>query len=246
MVPTNNISLFIKENDVEFRDLVKRQCVYLNYPGSPDDITQELYFRFLTTSKIIEKFDAELDIQMSTYLFKIIKNFIISQLKSHGGRFFRCRVVTPIPTNGVDEFDLVPHYYDVAEEFSNTLFYNNSCNDKNELVSELEEFERCFANSPQNIKYSLRKRKHKRKSINYLKVLNRLKERKKIGSEFYKIRDIISNIEKNGCKLIDVFRLLYQGYNNKAISQIYGVSTTTISAMKNKLARAMIQHGITP
>ena len=248
MFPTNDISVFIKKNDQEFRYLVHRLCESSSsyYTESPDDITQELYYRFLTSNNVIEKFDKNMDVLMSTYLYKIIRNFIISQFKSHNGRYFRCRVLTPLPTNDVNEFDLLPRYYDIAEEFSNTQYFNNACNDENELQIDLREFERYFASSPQNVTYSLRKRKHKRKSVNYLKVLHRLKDRKKIGSEFYKIRDIISNIEKQGCKLIDVYNLLYKGYNNKMISQIYGVSTTTISAMKNKLARAMAQHGILP
>lgn len=242
MVPTNDISVFLEENDVEFRDMVSRQCEYMNYPGSPDDVVQDLYMRFITTKKIIEVYDASINVQMSTYLFKIIKNFIISRLKSHDGRFYGRRVSTPVPTSDTDEFDLVSGCYDVSTDYLNTQFHNDET--VNSLNEKLHDFDRFFSDSPRNVKYALKKRKYKRRSWNYLKFMNRLKNRNRIGDEYDVIKDMISNIEKDGCTLIDLFRLLYRGYTNKQIARIYGVSKTTISAMKYKLSRAMNQFGI--
>lgn len=243
MVPTNDISVFLEKNDLEFRNLVKRQCEFLNYPGESDDIAQELYVQFLTTKKIIEFYDESLGYQMSTYLFKIIRNFIIIQDKSHDGHFNRCRVLTPISIDDTNEFDIINYYYEVSEDYKNNQYYNNTCNNENKLLDDLNDFERQFTNSSQNVTYTLRKKRHKKKTLNYLKTLDRLRKRKRIGYEFDEIRNMINSIEKHGCTLLDLFQLLYKGYTNTQISVIYGVSTTTISAMKNKLSKAMIRYG---
>ncbi len=239
MLPTNDIAVFAQKNDAEFRALVRKQCEYLDYPGSPDDVVQELYVKFLTKKKIIEAYDPSYNVQISSYLFKIIRNFIITRVKSHDGRFRRCRVLTPSPTDDTNEFDLIPAYYDVSDDFYDNQYFNN-----NSFMEEFSDFERQFSKSPQNIKFKLRKRQHKNTSLNFLKILERLQKRGKIGEEFNEIKDLITEIEENGCTLLDLFRLLYKGYNNKMIARIYGVSTTTISAMKSKLAKAMIKYGI--
>lgn len=51
------------------------------------------------------------------------------------------------------------------------------------------------------------------------------------------------DVETNGCRLSDIYSLLYQGYSNKEIAQMYGVSYMYVTAMKRELASVMNKGG---
>jgi len=213
MVPTNDISVFIERNDSEFREQVKKQCAYLNYQGSSDDIIQELYFQFLTTNQTIEAFDESRGIKISTYLFKVIQNFIISKIRE---RYNRDRVRLSKDTE----------------------------NNKTDLKDAINIFERLFPSSPDNIRFAFSRKSNKKKVTYRLRILYKLKKRGDIGVEYEEIRRLIINTCTYGCTLYDLYNLLYKGYTNEQISEIYGVSRTTISTLKRRLAKIMVKYGL--
>lgn len=240
MVPTNHISEFIEKNDTELRNMVINVCEGINYPEDPQDVVQDIYLKFLT-SKIIQSYDRNFrdkETKMSTYIFPIIRNFILSKFKSREYRFFKHKLPNFAPTDDVDDLDLVIFRNPIALEFMNTLLYNGSTDNMGGLGADFKDFEHQFLHSSHNKKYSLKKRKHEKRALNYLEKLD------KNSLEFEEIKDRILNAGFSGCTLLDIFQLLYKGYTNKQIAKIYGVSDMYVTSMKHKLAKVMLRYGL--
>ena len=92
--------------------------------------------------------------------------------------------------------------------------------------------------------YALKRRSPRTSSENKIRALDNLKNEAMSESESEEIQSIMDSVEENGCTLLDIFHLLYKGYTNVQIAEIYGVSTTTVTKMKTGLASAILQYGI--
>jgi len=215
MYPTNDMGEFIHKNDLEMRGMVSRLCDELAFPGEPEDIVQDLYYKFLT-SQIIQSFctiQAGNSVKMSTYLFPIIRNFILSKLKSREYRVFRLKLRNFESTNEeIDDIDLVLRRNPIALDFHHRLLCNESSTSPDGLGADIRDFEKTFSESTRNKKFTLKKRKYQ-------------------------------NVYTEGCKLSDIFNLLYEGYSSKEIAGMLGVTNMCITNMKHKLANIMAKYG---
>lgn len=246
MIPTNDLSIFIKKNDQDVRCMVAQICESFNYHGSIEDIVQDIYLKVITY-KIVESYDPDFygedTVKMSTFIYHIIKNHIISCLKSPQNRLVRYQL-SDCDSAEANEIDLIINRNTVAEETQN-IIHNNECSDSIEgLGAELRDFEKRFNKSKNNKKYTLGKRKFKNKdrAYNFLKKLSE-SYMEENSEELKEIKSRIENIDETGCTLLDIFRLLYKGYNNKQIAQIYSVSNMSITNMKHRLAKEMMKYG---
>jgi len=251
MIPTNSISVFLENNDLEFRSLVSSLCESLNFPGSAEDVIQDLYVKFLT-SEIIESFDSNFrnkDTKMTTYLFPIIKNYIVSKIKSNECRYFRQNLRNYEPSDDVDEVELALCHNPIAIDYVDLLLYNESTDSPTGLRSDFRAFKRLLVRTRKNKRY-LKKRRSNSDFLNELKIeLTKLKK-KEVDLDDPEYREISERIKRvqidTGCTLIDVFILLYRGYSGKQIAKVYGVSDMSVTNVKYKLAKALFDYGIQP
>jgi DNA-directed RNA polymerase specialized sigma subunit len=219
MIPTNNISIFLRHNDSELRFMIIHICESLDYPESVEDLVQGIYTKFLT-SDILQSYNRHfcrgrsMSSQMSTYLYPIIRNHILSLLKSQDYRFMKNQVsdYDPDLADDMHEIDQTLKNNEIAEEYKSTLHYNNDSDQIDGTAFELRDFEARFEKSEENKKFDLKKRKNKNEKI-------------------------------PECTLLEIFRYLYKGYSNKQIARIYGVTDMSITHMKHKLAEAMVKYG---
>lgn len=253
MVPTNSFSVFLQNNNLEFRSLVISVCDSLNFLGSSEDMIQDLYLKFLT-SEIIESFDEHFrnkNTKMTTYLYPIIRNYVVSKLKSNEYRYFRQNLRNYEPSDDIDDLDLVLCHNPVAVDYINLLLHNESSDGPSGLGSQFRSFERQLERSRKNSKKYLKKRKYRKTNfLNELKQeLADLKHRN-IDLDDPEYREISERIKDaqstTGCSLIDIFILLYRGYSGKQIAKVYGVSDMSVTNVKYKLAKAIFNYGIKP
>jgi len=250
MVPTNHFSVFLKNNDLEFRSLVISLCDSLNYPGSPEDIIQDLYVKFMT-SRIIEDFNPnhrQKETKMTTYLFKIIKNFIVSKMVSSECRYSQdLRNYEP---SCDPEIDLNVARNPVNVNFVDVLLHNESSDHSEGLKSKLKSFERYLKRARKNKTYLKKRKAGETDFIPELRQeLSRLK-RREVDLNDPEYHEIMKRVERvrtdSGCTLIDVFTLFYRGYSGKQIAKIYSVSDMSVTNVKHKLAKALLNYGIKP
>lgn len=215
MFPTNNIAIFIKKNHSEFQNLVYHICDSVGYLDPPSDVIQGLYYKFLT-SKIIQAYNPDFNgssIKISTYLYPIIRNFILS--KQHSFEYRRQYNYSfdynddlynhEASNYDVDDIDLIIRHNPIAIPFQNILLNNQD--DYNEgLNRDLKDFTRLFPQSKSNKRYPIKK-------------------------------------GRSECTLFNIFQYLYDGYNNREIAEIYGISPMYVTYMKQTLAEIMIKHG---
>lgn len=233
MIPTNSLSTFIAQNDSELRRITNHLCISYNFPGEPEDIVQDIYVKFLTGS-IIENYEEErvinknpppnpgkrklrgikkvVKVKMSTYLYSVIRNYILSKMKTHEYRVLKYKVPEySQPYADASDLDKIIQHTPVEIRYQN-LLSSNEDNENSLLWSALNDFRENFLSSKKNKKYSLNKRRNQ-------------------------------EVRTSGCSLIDIFNHLYEGYNNKEIAEMYGVSDMSITNMKHQLAWQMKRYG---
>jgi len=244
MVPTTDLNVFIAENDLEFRDMVANLCEYLRYPGSPDDVVQDLYVRFLTVYDVIALFDQSRGVLISSYLFKVVQNYIISCFKGHEGSFHRYRLSPFNLSEKKHSFESSVDYFKGNDDYEINAHCNNADNRETPLHDDFQDFELNLSYPTPDTMYALKRRSPRTSSENKIRALDNLKNEAMSESESEEIQSIMDSVEENGCTLLDIFHLLYKGYTNVQIAEIYGVSTTTVTRMKTGLASAILQYGI--
>jgi len=247
MVPTNSFPDFVHHNDVDIRCMTTQICESLNYPGSYEDIVQDIYLKMLTY-KIVESYDPfyhgnEFESKMSTFIYTIIKNHVISRLKSPENRLIRFKLSDCDPSAEMaDEVESIIRNHPIAENVRNIMESNESSDKPDGIGIELRDFERRFRTSSNNKTFSLKKRKCKENKESY-EFLDNLKDIMGDHPEISDLRDKIDHIDDNGCSLLDLFQLLYKGYNNKQIAAIYSISDMNVTLMKQRLAKEMMRYG---
>jgi RNA polymerase sigma factor (sigma-70 family) len=98
MVPTNSIAVFLRHNDSELRYMVSKICSSLKYYCNMDDLIQDIYVKFLT-AKTLQSYNRNFctgksysSSKLSTFLYPILRNYILSMAESVEQRMFRSQV----------------------------------------------------------------------------------------------------------------------------------------------------------
>jgi DNA-directed RNA polymerase specialized sigma24 family protein len=235
MVPTTSIATFISKNDSELRSMTTHICEGFNYPGDPEDIVQDMYLKLLT-NPIVENYQEErvvfkapspkqeeiekkkpelirVRVKMSTYIYSIIKNLILSKLKSREQRVIKFQLPDCEPlAETTNELDTVFRHTPINLDYQTVLLNNESPDGINGIAADLKDFEISLLQKQKNKWFSLDKRKNK-------------------------------GVSTSGCTLIDILHYLYDGYSNSEIAEKYGVTDMSITNMKQKLAREMQKFG---
>ena len=216
MYPTNDITVFFKENNDELRYLVASISNSLSYSGDIDDLVQELYLKFLSFH-VIENYDPyfygnENEIPMGNYLYPIIRNHIFYKLKSSENKMARSYLSDYEEKEDINDIDLIIRKNPIAYEVKNIIMNNNISDGIDNLGFEIKDFEKVFKESDENKKY-FTKRKNK------------------------------FSPPASGCTLLTLFQYLYNGFSSKEIAEIFGVSCMAITYMKQKLANILKKYG---
>lgn len=229
MLATRRFDEFYRHNDQELRCLVNTIC-QKHRVTDVEDTVQDVYVHFLT-AKILQKYDASRQTKISTFLYPIISNLVLSKKKESTEMILRNRYVPPenysrTPFHStyaetIDPVDIVTNSGRVATEYMNLIHRNHMTDDVNGLGGELRDFVRFLESKnvrglSRNKTYTLAKRKNSRIAL-----------------------------WTCGCRLSDIYFLLYEGHSNKEIADMFGVSQMWISVMKRELAHIMIRGGIT-
>jgi DNA-directed RNA polymerase specialized sigma24 family protein len=149
MVSTNCIPVFIRYNDSEFRALVTSICNSLNYQGSYEEIIAELYEK-ICDSPILQSFNRHYyrgvaSNKMSTYLYPIIRNHVISRLKSPEHKIFQSIAYSPsYDSEETNDMDHVLSNNNIAPDYEELLLHNAEVDQVDGLRLELQDFARRY------------------------------------------------------------------------------------------------------
>jgi DNA-directed RNA polymerase specialized sigma24 family protein len=176
MVSTNCIAVFIRHNDSEFRALVTSICNSLNYRGSYEDVIEDLYGK-ICELPILQGFNRHYyrgipSNKMSTYLYPIIRNHVISLLKAPEEKIFRSPAYTS-ETLDDDDPDIERTLYSnpVALEYEEVLLANAEADKVDGLRMELQDFVQQYL-CPK--KYRGNKKLSKKSNCTLLDIFNYL------------------------------------------------------------------------
>jgi RNA polymerase sigma factor (sigma-70 family) len=147
MVSTNCIAVFIRHNDSEFRALITSICNSLNYRGSYEDVIEDLYEK-ICDLPILQGFNRHYyrgipSNKMSTYLYPIIRNHVISLLKAPEEKIFRSPAYISEDTDEVD-IDRTLYGNPVAMDYEEVLLANAEGDKVDGLRMELQDFARRY------------------------------------------------------------------------------------------------------
>lgn len=215
MLATRNIREFIAHNDQEFRCLVNTICHRYDV-YEVDDAVQDAYAHIMTAN-ILERYDPNRpgSPKISTYLYPIITNLVLSKKKESSEiiRQKQCFHYT-FSESSYEDFDTV----DLALRF-------------NEVASEWKNIlhQNDVSDSIDGLGYELRDFQER-----FLPKRNKL---------FTLAKRKRKEVRTNGCRLSDIYELLFEGLSNKEIAEIYGVSYMYVTAMKRELAYVMQKGG---
>jgi RNA polymerase sigma factor (sigma-70 family) len=87
MIPTNNISVFVRYNDQDLRRIIADICSSFKFAEPVNDVVQDIYVK-IVSSDIIQNYNRFFyrgrysHTQMSTYLYPIIKNHILTEMQT--------------------------------------------------------------------------------------------------------------------------------------------------------------------
>lgn len=213
MYPTCSLDTFAVRNYSDVDSLVGYFCRSFNWYGSYEDIVQDLFLKFKIKG-IIEKYDFKRNIQISSYLYRTIRNHVLSYLTNNKKKN---------PLSKSSEFHdytthkgpkisrtFLGHSCEVTPEYKNHL----ECLASQEYPegSPIKDFETYLSHSGRNFRFKFSRRKDRDVTI--------------------------------GCTLLDLFRLMYEGYTSKEIAVKYGVTHMSVFNMKAKLIAVMSDFGI--
>lgn len=250
MVNTNSLTVFLKKNDLEFRSLVVSVCDKFDFPGSPEDVIQDLYHKFITGS-IIEDFNPNYKkkpTKMFTYLYPIVKNFVVSLLKSPENRFYKQNLRNYEPSSDLDEIDEVISRVPVHVDYAFVSVSNGDTDSFDSLGADFHTFKRQLIRTRKNKVYLKKRRRTRSAFLEELRSELTVLKKKEISPDDPELQEIEKRISAScdGCSLTDIFSLLYRGYSGKQIASLYSVSNMSISNVKYLLGKALLAHGIKP
>ena len=155
---TQSLGDFVRLNDSDVRSLISRYFSCQNCPPSitVDDIVQDIYLRFATFN-ILNIFNPNHPnhAKMSTYLFPVIRNELLTILK---------REDIQIYTDGKwsnREEDKAQKANLLSMEYQNIRLHNNVSDEPGGIGMELDEFEQRFLKKEYNKTYTLKRRRNK-------------------------------------------------------------------------------------
>jgi RNA polymerase sigma factor (sigma-70 family) len=221
MLYSKNVETFVSSNQEEIRKLAHSICNKHNVSAvsALDDIIQEFYAQ-LILRKILKKYDPKHPsaTKISTYLYRPLENLVLAYKNSENR--FECRKI------GIDRFEhsTTEPWEDEGHQqdrkyYSGNVdvdFENNSY--QNKITDDIDGI---------NLDLNLFERYLEAKNKTY--QLNRRKNKK---------------IKTAGIDLLEVFRLMREGYTNREIAVKYGVSDMWITTMKHEIKDMLKKFGI--
>ena len=162
MQETQSFAEFVAANHKELCHMVSYIC-RRNDVQAIDDVIQDVYLH-LFNRQVIEGFDPtrRYKAKISTYLFPILENLVLSHRKSRHFRFEKSRMITPEDSVDGDDIEFALRYNDFAQEYSNIVSEDMLREESLDLRMELESFGRYLERKNQH--YELRKRRNPRAS----------------------------------------------------------------------------------
>ena len=156
MHPTNCITVFLRHNDSELRLMFSHICAKLRFAGSHEDLVQDFYVR-LINSDILQKYNRHFTTsksyttcRLSSYLYPIMKNFVIGVIQSSEYKYTTNRVSDYDPeTREFMEFDgsCSKRY---CYGYQDIIDYNDSSDNCDGPRTELKYFYESFKNTKQD------------------------------------------------------------------------------------------------
>lgn len=220
MVSTNNITVFLRYNDPELRQMLHHLCIKLKYRGSIEDLIQDFYTHLLS-ARILQRYNRNFSkgkkyttCKLSSYLYPMVRNYIIGIMKSPEYKFSLNKFVNyDLHTKEPVEFDTLIEN-DIAMDYQEAVIDYNEASDNNEGPRlELKFFYESFKDTERD---------------------------KRISRRHCVKKDVPE------ASLSKLFILLYEGYSNKEISNIFSVSPMYVTYMKQQLANNMMRFGFSP
>lgn len=157
MVNTTNISDFIRLNDNDLRYLVTHFC--LKYNIRPiNKVIQDVYCH-LILHDILSNFNPNITPKLSTYLYRVIKNFIYGRHKSYDTKCETPAWHNLKRTSADDDLELTIRYNTISIEYHHIISQNQISEDLNSLSFEMRRFEKFI--EKRNKFYRLARRKNK-------------------------------------------------------------------------------------
>lgn len=229
MLATRNFDEFYRHNNEELRSLVGSICKKHDV-ADVDDTMQDVYTHILS-AKILDKYDPSRRTKISTFLYPVIKNLVLSKKKENMEMILRNRYDPPenygrAPFHNTSDnsdlpFDIALHSGHAVTEYMNMVHQNGMTDNADGLGADLRDFVNRFleGKTPRGLErnkvYTLAKRKTSQPAL-----------------------------LSGGCRLSDVYFFLYEGLNNKEIAEVFGVSNMFVSVMKRELSHIMERGGV--
>lgn len=217
MIPTNDKAVFLQKNYTELNRMISKVALDYHYRGHLEDLIQDFYLKILT-SDIIESYrqdfhGPETVTKISTYIYPMIKNFIIMKFRTKDYRFSNFSLSNQ--DEGCDD-----GFFDSLKKASD---YDIEVIDHNQIVEENEHAE-------EDINFI--KDKFEEMGLDKMFPLDKKKDK-----SFEAVEE---------CTLLNIFRHLYDGFTNRDIARMYGVSYMYITYLKQYLAKRLMKKGLKP
>jgi DNA-directed RNA polymerase specialized sigma subunit len=189
-------------------------CKSLNFSGSLNDIVQDIYLKFCY-STILQDYD-----QNHTDHSTKLSTYLYPIIRNHVLGYFKS-----------PEYKLMKLKIANYEPTSDDMSDFEATLRSNSIDMEFREtLEKNESESPNSMGFELQ---------DFQGRLKNSKENKHYSLS--KRKNKSTAIPE--CTLLQIFKYIYQGYSNKEIARIYGVTDMSVTHMKHKLAEIMHKFG---
>lgn len=176
MIPTNDIALFLQKNREELGFMTTNLAAALHYRGSLEDLIQDICLKLLTTDIIkdyrIDFHGPETETKISTYIYPIIKNFIIGKFKTSE---YRSASQWEFNQGNFDDSTFFDNAMAVSDYYTELTLHNKIVDENEELQADIARLKKEFEQSGFDKSYSLERRKDKdfqsRNALSFSKLL---------------------------------------------------------------------------
>jgi len=156
---TQNLTDFFLTNDVEITKLIASVSRCLNYTGDGEDLKHDLFVR-MHTLKILQRYKVERS-KISTFLFKIIKNMILTIFLENRCKKYEFQDSCQNCADDVDEMDQVIQREQLHPDYVTLVERNRESDELHGKAAELLEFIQHLSNSSKNKTHKCYRRKFK-------------------------------------------------------------------------------------
>lgn len=226
----SSMSTFVRENDKEIRRVVFSVCRSLNRfeKWLMDDIVQDVYFR-LHHANFLGRYDSSMA-KVSTYVFRTIYRVAKHRIwqetnlkkpcfKKGAANDYRTRYVLP-PTLGGANMSCLSH----SDQMDQIIHSEGLDHDYSHIVHQepIDGLPFELQSAMDHITNTKANRHHN---------LNRRKNKE---------------VETDGYCIMDILKLIRDGFSSHEIATIYGVTPMAVCHVKKRLAEILTEYGFSP